>query len=85
MRGLSELEYDSTNDVWAGSYGQRQIRVSGPDFAVHLDELARLNFGLPWEDLGEEEYIDVLADARCDLAFWLSRGEATPGITAPRA
>jgi hypothetical protein len=79
---LPELEYDGTDDVWEGSYDKRQIRVSGRDFATRLDDLARLKFDLPWEDLGEEEYIGVLAEARYDMAFWLTRVDAAPATSA---
>lgn len=75
MRTLAELEYDKAEDVWEGSHGSRRIRVAGHAFAVHLDHLARVTFGLRWEELGEEEYIAVLAEARCDLAFWSTRAD----------
>jgi hypothetical protein len=80
MRAPGGLVYRVAEDVWEGSFAGAQIRVTGSDFAAHLDRLARRQFGLSWDELGEEEYIGVLAEARLDVAFWSA---APPRVSNP--
>jgi len=71
---MSEFEYLVATDMWAGSYDGREIRVVACRFAERLDALAKERFGMPWDELGEEEYIAVLAEVRYDVAFWARGG-----------
>ena len=67
---MATLHYCAGSDTWQGVHQGHDICIAGDAFASRLDALARSRFGMPWEDLGEEEYIAVLTEVRHDLGFW---------------
>lgn len=64
------LTYRSNTDSWTGRRQGHELEVSGVQFARRLNELATRWFQTCWDELGEEEYIHVLAATEHDLEFW---------------
>ena len=85
---MQQLEEDPDRDQWIAVLAGRRLEVSGDDFARRLDDLAWKHYGVAWEDLGTEAYIEVLGEARGDVAYWLKRalprGEVALGNTVAR-
>lgn len=83
------LEYRLETDSWTGRWRGQSLDVTTDRFARRLDKLAIALFRMNWDDLGEEEYIHVLASAQHDLEFWGRaagrRASASNTIVRPRA